>query len=362
MGPRLKEPDRFAWLLSTVAPVPESPDSVEFEEACEFALASWQVLPAIAERLLAWGGRKFVEQEATRRIHDRLVSLDVLARIQLRLYDRLITSLQKRGIPYALLKGSAVRFSAYSDPRQRMGKDLDLAVPRRYLRDAQDVAHDCGFLPAEWSQSRKRFHAADPWLRTVVEAGHYELGFLVRRQAALDLTKEEDAAIRRDLDSQFIWHLTDDNEIACYVSIDVHHGLSLEVDVDALVEQSSPVDANGFVVQLPPAEWTLYFLIYKIYWEGVHNYGKGAYQLADLARLIPSTTESTFSRLVQILTRYNLEVAGYFVLRRLRQNLGLLLQPEIESFLEHAASPPPDREPLQVNDLGDMWGKLWGAR
>jgi hypothetical protein len=103
-------------------------------------------------------------------------------------------------------------------------------------------------------------------------------------------------------------------------------------------------------------------LIYKIYWEGVHNYGKGAYQFADLVRLIPATTELTFARLVRILETHRLEAAGYFVLRRLKQNFGLVLQPEIETFLEHASHGPPDREPFQVNDLGDMWPKLWGAR
>jgi hypothetical protein len=116
------------------------------------------------------------------------------------------------------------------------------------------------------------------------------------------------------------------------------------------------------VVQVPPLEWTLFHLIYKIYWEGVHHYGKGAYQFADLARLVPSISESTFERLVQILAKCRLEVAGYFVLRRLSQNLGLSLQPEIERFLERTARPPLDRDPLQVNDLGDMWPKIWGAR
>jgi Uncharacterised nucleotidyltransferase len=359
---RSKEPGRFAWLLSTVASPPESPDSVEFAKACEFALASWQVLPVIVDRLLAWGGPGPSTEEAKQKVLDRAISLNVLSRIQLRLFERVINLFQERGIPYSMLKGSAVRFSAYPDPKLRMGKDFDIAVPRRYLRAAEQSARDCGFMPAQWDDSKKRFHAADPTLRAMVEAQHYELGFLIRRQLASNLTPEEDAAIRRDLDSQFIWHLTDANQLACYISIDIHHGLSLEMNAETLIDESVTINSNGFTVRVPPPEWVLFHLIYKIYWEGVHNYGKGAYQYADLARLIPSTTASTFRRLVSILAQCRLEAAGYFVLRRLSQNLQLSLQPEVEDFLKQAAQPPLNREPLDVNDLGDMWPKIWGAR
>jgi hypothetical protein len=285
-----------------------------------------------------------------------------LGRIQLRLCARLISEFQQRDIPYALLKGSAVRFAAYSDPKQRMGKDFDIAIPRRHLRRAEQAALDCGFHAAQWNPTIKRFYLADPILRAQVEAQHYELGFLVRRQVATAITPHEAAALRRDLDTQFIWHITDLNELACYVSIDLHHGLSLEVQVEPLVAQATVINWNGLALQLSPPEWILFHLIYKIYWEGVHNYGQGVYQFADLVRLMPTTTSATFARLLQLLEAYRLEAGAYFVLRRLKQNFALALQPEIELFLEQTAQPPLDQEPLQLNDLGDMWPKLWGVR
>lgn len=362
MGSRPTEPGRFAWLLGTNEPPPDSPDSVEFAAACAFGLSAWQVLPAIGQRLFAWGGTRRAGEPVAQRVRDRMVSLDVLGHVQLRICARLIETFQRRGIPYAMLKGSAVRFAAYPDPKLRVGKDFDIAVPRRFLRRAEQATRDCGFIAAQWNPSTKRFYLADPVLRAHVEAQHYELGFLVRRQVATGITRDEEAAIRRDLDSQFIWHLTDRDELACYVSIDLHHGLSLEVNVEPLVEQSAPVNWDGLAVRLPPPEWTLFHLIYKIYWEGVHNYGKGAYQFADLVRLIPSTNEATFASLLRLLREYRLEAAGYFVLRRLSRNFGLSLRREVEAFLKEASHPPPDLEPLQVNDMGDMWSKLWGAR
>lgn len=362
MPSRPTEPGRTAWLLGTGKPPRGPRDSAEFAEACAFALSAWQVLPAVGPRLLAWGGRKQASEPAAQRVRDRMVSLDVLGRVQLRVCARLIETFQRRDIPYAMLKGSAVRFAAYPDPKLRVGKDFDVAVPASFLRRAEAATHDCGFIAAQWDPATKRFHLADPVLRARVEAQHYELGFLVRRQVATGVTPSEEAAIRRDLDSQFIWHLTDRGELACYLSVDLHHGLSLEVDVEPLVERSAPVSWNGLAVRLPPPEWILFHVIYKIYWEGVHHYRKGAYQFADLVRLIPATSEATFARLLEILREYRLEAAGYFVLRRLRLNFGLSLRPEVEAFLERAAHPPPELEPLQVNDLGDMWPKLWGAR
>ncbi|HYH80418.1 MAG TPA: nucleotidyltransferase family protein [Longimicrobium sp.] len=356
------EPGRAAWLLGTSEPPRGPRDSVEFAEACAFALSAWQVLPAVAPRLLAWGGRRRAGDPAAQRVRDRLVGLDVLGRVQLRICARLIETFQQRGIPYAMLKGSAVRFAAYPDPKLRVGKDFDIAVPRRLLRRAEEATRDCGFIAAQWDPATKRFHLADPVLRARVEAQHYELGFLVRRQLATGIIAAEEAAIRRDLDSQFIWHLTEQDELACYVSVDLHHGLSLEVDVEPLVERAAAIDWDGLPVRLPPPEWTLFHVIYKIYWEGVHNYGKGAYQFADLVRLIPATSEATFARLLEILRQYRLEAAGYYVLRRLSRNFGVSPRPEVEAFLERASHPPPELEPLQVNDLGDMWPKLWSAR
>lgn len=356
------EPGGFAWLLGTTGRMPDAPTPAQFASACEFGLSAWQVLPAIGERLLSWGGHDLAAGEMAQRVRDRLVSLDVLGRLQLRTCARLLEAFQHRSIPYAMLKGSAARFTAYPDPKHRMGKDFDIAVPRQYLGRAEQAARAHGLVPAQWSPSKKRFHQADPLLRSIVEARHYELGFLVRRQVATDLTDQENLAIRRDLDSQFIWHLTDEDELACYISVDLHHGLSLEVNVEALVKEATPFNWNGLAVMLSPPEWTLFHLIYKIYWEGVHNYGKGAYQFADLVRMIPSTTAQTFARLVRMLRAHRLEAAAYFVLRRLKQNFGLSLQPEIDTFLDDAACPPSDLEPLQVNDLGDMWKKLWGAR
>jgi len=357
------KPDRFAWLLgNNFKTIQPPPDSSDFQDACNFGLAEWQALPVFANELLNWGGNGSASSYAAEKIRDRIISLNVLGNIQLQIFERIIRGFNLHGVPYALLKGSAVKFTAYNDPNKRMGKDFDFAIPSSYLHQARQIVQNCGFIAAQWDPTKKRFHPADPQLRARVEAQHYELGFLARRQIVKGLTKEEDDAIRRDIPSQFIWHITDEGDLACYITVDLHHGLSLEVEVEELVKNSKIVKWNGLDIKVPPPEWILFHLIYKIYWEGVHHYSKGAYQYADLTRIIPSITIPVFKRVLKLLDRFTLQVAGYYVLRRLKSDFNMKLAPEIEKFLGSTEQPPDNMEPRKLNDLGDMWPKIWGRR
>lgn len=359
----INSPGRFAWLLGPSEILTnEKPNCDEFRAACKFALNCWQVLPAIGPKLLDWGTADFSDDPMAQRIRDRIVSLSTLARVQLKLCQRVTAALEQEGIPYVLLKGSAIRLTAYERPELRCGKDIDLGIPCRFLAYAEQIAHDYGFLPAQWHESQKRFYRADPLVRAKVEAQHYELGFLARRQIIRDLSPEEEIAIRRDLPSQYIWNLSAKDELACYVTIDIHHGLSLDITVDPLVKTAHTWNDRPYPVKLPVFEWLLFHLIYKIYWEGVHNYNKGGYQYADLTRQILKSDKTTLDRLWGLLSNYNLEAAGYYVLRRLATDLRMSPDPEQVSFLRQTAVPPEGRDPVLLNDLGDMWPKLWGHR
>jgi hypothetical protein len=108
--------------------------------------------------------------------------------------------------------------------------------------------------------------------------------------------------------------------------------------------------------------WAAFHLIFKIYWEGVHNYRKGAYQFADLVRLSPKLQGREVSRLADLLEQYGLEAAGFYVLRRLEPTFGATVSPELRALIDRLAVPPADRFPEEVNDLGDMWPKIWGVR
>lgn len=355
--------DRFAWLLGTGAPPSEVPGGADLEAAASFATECWQLLPEILPRLLAWGGRASQQSADTQRLRDLATSIRMLSAVQYELCRRYTDELDKQRIPYVLLKGMAARLALYSEPTSRGSLDIDLGVPAAYLSEAERIATTQGFLPASLDPDRRHFHRVDPVERQRVEAEHYELACLVRQQTIDGLPPETAEAIRRSIPVLRPWHESPDGSLGCYVTVDVHHGLCLDITVDDVVSSARRSSGDSYSPLIPSPTWALFHLIFKIYWEGVHNYRKGGYQYADVVRLTSSIlTDRDARQLVELLHAYGLRAAGYFVLRRLVSEFGLQLQPSLLEFLEENSHPPKDAFPLDENDLGDMWPKLWGYR
>ncbi|MCG8466982.1 MAG: hypothetical protein MJB57_02050, partial [Gemmatimonadetes bacterium] len=152
---------------------------------------------------------------------------------------------------------------------------------------------------------------------------------------------------------------TDDDRVACFICLDIHHGLTLDIPVDALVRASRRTP-DGFPV--PPSSWLLFHVVQKLYWEGVHTYGQGLHQYADVARLIPRMSERDLEECIGLLRDYNLTAAGHYVFRRVPQEIGDRLPRELADFVESGSRPEADRTPSALNDFGDMWPKLFGHR
>jgi Uncharacterised nucleotidyltransferase len=355
---------RHSWLLAD-GPVPheEPPSRDELQAAYAFALSNWQVLPVVYPRLRAWLGDRYADDPLVEGLRDVYVGVQVLTGMQTRLCLRFVGELARSGIPYSLLKGSALRFSAYASPEQRGGLDVDVGVPFEFLADAEDVARSQGFLPAMLDAERRHFLQVDEEDRRAVEANHYELACLVRHQVIHDLPAEVEEAVRRSVDILAAWHVTPEDELGCYVTLDVHHGLCLDISVDPVVDSAQALESADFgTVYVPTPAWAAFHLIYKIYWEGVHNYRKGVYQYADLVRLAPQIRGDETDLLVALFERWALEAAGFYVLRRLESDFGLPLDGPLRSFVGRAALPPRGHFPSEVNDMGDMWPKIWGYR
>ncbi|MCH9648620.1 MAG: nucleotidyltransferase family protein [Deltaproteobacteria bacterium] len=356
--------EQHAWLLGA-GPKPRRKASAEsLEGACDFVLKHWQVIGTTAPRLLNWVRSDLMDHPRVQAVRDRKVSVEILGRIQLLLMKRLGQALTERRIPYVLLKGSATRLMAFDDPLGRCGYDIDLGVPGTRIREAEDLILELGFWQAELDFAKNQFVVANPRLRASVESHHYELGFLARRHRVTDLSPASEAAIRRDLPSQDPWHLTEEGGVGCFVSIDVHHGLCLDVPIEPVVHASRQKLLDDIALWVPAHHWMAFHLIYKLYWEGVHNYAKGGFQYADLCRLLPKLRPADVPPLLELLHRYLFEVAGYFVLRRV-PSLGVPLPPGLASFVQRMEHPEQRQrpiDPVRINDLGDMWPKLWGGR
>jgi hypothetical protein len=357
-------PDRFAWLLGTEKAKPGVRFSTaQLEPACAFLLRNWQVLPTMAPKFLEWVDRKHQEAPEVQQIRDVTVAVRALARMQIHLANRFITELEQQNVPYTLMKGSSAALSLYPEVDLRSGLDVDVAVPRRYIRRAERIARDQGFVPAAFDAENRHAYPVSEEERREVEAGHYELACLNRLQIVEGLSPEDDAAIRRAIPIPRAWHKTEEGELACYVTLDVHHGICLDIPVDEMVDTARQETHHGYTSWIPQPEWMMLQLIFKLYWEGVQRYrSRGVYQYADLVRLVPQIKDDVAVRLFEILKQYDLEAGAYYVFRRLETTFGLKPGPDIREFLAEASIPPTDALPNEVNDMGDMWPRLWGFR
>ena len=364
--PRAGHQSRFSWLLSPTAPPPPEPPRSEDEvrEACTFAYHNWRVLPAILPRLAAWLGGHRAARRLLDQVHKRAAAARALAELEAVCQEQLSDGLGRRRIPHVFLKSSAVRWFAYRDPHERCGWDVDVGVSRASLDAARTLARDLGYFEAEGFVDPPWFRPANPAHRAAVERDHYELGFLVKRLRVLDLDPAVAEAVGAHVDAggRTSWHRTSGGDLACYVTLDIHHGISPEITVDPILATGRTIVADGMRLRVPRPAWQLMHLIYKIYWEGVHEYGKGGYQYADLCRLVPKIDDEEVAFVRTIAARFHLEAATYFVLRRLETDFGMSLSGALRQLVIDTSYPARDLDPIGQNDLGDMWGKLWGGR
>lgn len=326
------------------------------------AQRNWQTQPLIHDHLQGLSWPACVAADADWLAFQRQsLALLAFSTIQLQSLAELCDALSAAGIRYSLLKGSAARLIGYANPLHRTGWDMDVAVEQQDLGRAADVVFELGYAPAQLDHKSSRFTLADARLRAAVEANHYELGFIVRRNRVTGLLPVQAQAIRDTLDGSRHWWVDADGQFNCYSSVDIHHGLSLDISASELLVSSRRLEWDGRVVWVPNLAWLVLHLIYKLYWEGVHAYGKGLYQYADLCRLVALMQPDDDRELMQQLDAANLRAAAYYVLRRLPSAFGQPLSGDLANYVEACGLPESD-DPMRCNDLGDMWEKLWNRR
>ncbi|WP_380785929.1 nucleotidyltransferase family protein [Sphingomonas sp. R86521] len=348
---------QFIRLLAGQAPEGDGPDPAGSATLLALLLANWQVLPGLDPTLLETA---LVAEDHPRFARARL-AVTAFEQAQIVGCAGFLAALDTAGIRYALLKGAAAGCLLYPERHLRAAWDFDLGVGWDDLADAEALALDCGFHQAQRDPDRGQFVRADRELRAIVEESHFELGFLARRLLVTNLPDETRAAIRDEPWTHQFWHDADTDAPWCYAVVDIHHKLSLDIELDGLLACSWQKLYPDHVIGLPDFAWFGAHLVFKLYWESVHAYGKGLYQYADLVRLVPMLDPITFLRLVSILREHNLTAAAYHVFKHLPR-FGIALPDHVAAFIAEARVPRAGTDPIDTNDLGDMWPKLWNRR
>jgi hypothetical protein len=347
--------------------VGKSPESIKRRTAAvsstivDRLLACWQVLPSLSEELVKGPTRKILLPDDHRRLVRARLAVIAFQKAQIVACRPLLQAFERNALSYSLLKGAAAACVLYPERYMRAAWDFDIGVSWRDLPAAEALAIEAGFHQAEKDAETNRFYRSNRQLRAIVEKDHYELGYLVRRLHITNLSAETREAIKTEKWTHQFWHDTDSENPWCYAAADIHHAMSLDIGLDELLANSQRISVANESIRVPDEAWFTAYLIYKLYWEGVHNYAKGLYQYADLIRLVPKLNETVFARVVEILENHNLIAAGYHTLKHLHK-FGIVLPTYIANFIIDAQYPPAGSDPTGLNDLGDPWPKLWGRR
>lgn len=320
-----------------------------------FLRSQWQVLPAILDALAT----AECDTSQSPELLSRKSSIEALARIQNLAIAEISHEFERLGVEFSFLKGTAIRWICYDRPETRSGFDIDLAVRKSDVSKARAIVESLGFCQSVWLEEQRKFVRATISEQRWVENNHYELGYLIRRQVASDLDDIQRTSIESHLaESPNPWHRSNDGRLCVYLNVDIHHGLSHDIPVDDMLESS--VVSKGFPV--PSNAWTLLHLVFKVYWEGVHSYGKGLYQFADLNRLWPLISKQDFDEFVVLVRALRLEAAAFYVIKRLEVTFSVGLNSYVQDFLSEIRTAPEGATPASQNDQGDMWSRLWGKR
>ncbi len=335
--------------------------AADSSKAVDYLLSCWQILPSFSDKLVKGPIKKILLPVDYRRLCNARLAVIAFQKTQIAGCRPLLATLEHSEINYSLLKGAASGCILYPERYMRTSWDFDLAVSWEDLPTVEAMALEAGFHQAQRITESALFCPANRQLRDIVEKDHYELGFLVRRLQVTNLSPETLDAIRTETWTHQFWHDVDSVNPFCYAAVDIHHAMSLDIGFGELLTSARSVSIDNETLRVPSDAWFAAHLVYKLYWEGVHNYAKGLYQYADLVRLVARLDEDTFVELIDILEKYNLIAAGYHSFKHLPK-FGVELPEHIASFISDTQYPPEDGDPTGLNDLGDVWPKLWGLR
>lgn len=277
--------DDLDWLVGS-APVPEGRirSAIERAGAIALALAAWQILGWTAGRIRAASGevRGGASTLAVLDAAETAVRLHV--ELQERLLERLAAALDREGIPFVLLKGSALRRSAWPEPGMRASWDIDVGVPRHALADTEAVVRALGFAPAVRERPSGRFVPAPRLFRAILESYNHELCAMVREQEVVDLRPEEVAAIELSMPAlgRLIWDHRGGRIIA-RTGVDIHHMIDPQLGLGALLASARRLGG----MPVPNRCWAVVHAARTLHRQAAREGARLLHALGDLARLLP---------------------------------------------------------------------------
>lgn len=260
----------------------------------------WQVMPLLASDLPRLLGQ-FGDHPLANRLKDHALCLEHFARLQHISCLQVAEQLRQADVAFALLKGTALKYTAYDSPLHRIGFDVDIGVGWDDLTRAREAVRQCGFAPASWSWRTRRFYAAPLPRHLAVQYVNYEAGYITRAEIVEDLPDLYAAYSREKTHLPPGTFADRDGKIIAYCTLDIHHGVLPNTSVASFLKTATcHAEFNNLTV--PSKSNMLFHLLAKLCIEiPAISFPAALYQAVDFKRICETIAQPDIDKAIQLL-------------------------------------------------------------
>lgn len=258
---------------------------------------------------------------------------------------------ERYGLPYFVLKGSAIAPLYYPDPFIRHMLDIDIMIRQDDFPIARDLLFGHGYRHGVWlPDNNEMVEVRDPVVDLVT---HHEFPALQRQVSVANRLGTGD--VPEPWKRKHLKLAISPSTISFVVFVDLHFNLAVGLDVDDVWHDvgRKPILGSSVPVQSPTD--MVWFLAARLYNETFQHNAKKLVMLGDLFSILRTEREDIdWSRVLSVCAKYSLGPAVFYVLAHL-ENLTHVGVPQW--VLSRLA---PDIGGLgEGNDWGDLMPKLF---
>ena len=268
--------------------------------------------------------------------------------------ERVSRAFDRHNVAHYVFKGGALGPLLYPDPWLRPMLDLDFMIRPEAVGVARTVMRQLGYVHGIWDPDTDRVTEYPPERILEYQSPHYELpAFLKRVTAPVGLSP---ALVPRTWRVKHLKLFIHGNGICSFpVFVDLHVNLSLDFDQSDVWAGVETEEICGNPMRVQSMTDAVWFLAARLYHEAFQFNTPKLTMLSDIHTILVCRKETlNWPRLLEVVTKYGMQPALFYVLTQLRGVAGAEVP---EKVLEATR---PDRMPMpNSHDWGDIMLKIF---
>jgi hypothetical protein len=262
-------------------------------------------------------------------------------------------ALERAGLEYFLIKGTALAASLYPTPSMRPMLDLDVVIKPHAVREARTAMRSLGYQHALWDADTDAMTVLPPHRIAEYREQHYELPAFMKRVAAPVSVPAElvPASWRR---KHLKCHLRGDGTATFAVFVDLHLNLSFDFDLADVWSGVRHERILGRDLPVQSATGMVWFLAARLYHEAYQLNSFKLSMLGDLHTVLHCRGDAVdWQEVVGVAEKYGMQPSLFYILSHVRSMTGAPVPDEVLEALR------PERLGLpQTHDWGDVMPKI----